>query len=246
MGSPPRRIPMVGDPPSLAALAAGVMRELIVTGELAPGERLIEARLSEQLGVSRPPLREAFAVLAHERLVVLEPRRGASVTALTVQDAFEVTTLRRALEHLAVELALPVAESPALQRCRAALETMAANAAGGDDRHAIHDTIRFHTAFVGLARHGLLAANYDNLTPQIHRYMRLNRQVRAGSETLLQRTERHRRMLDDALAGHSAALHREIENPATVSFLPQLRDSLESASSGAVEWYRNHTDAVGE
>ena len=64
---------MIGDPPSLAALAANVLRELIITGELGPGERLIEARLTEQLGVSRPPLREAFAVLAQERLVELEP-----------------------------------------------------------------------------------------------------------------------------------------------------------------------------
>lgn len=232
---------MVGDPPSLAALAADVIRELIVTGELAPGERLIEARLTEQLGVSRPPLREAFAVLAHESLVQLEPRRGASVTALTVQDAFEVTTLRRALEHLAVDLALPLRDAPALQRFRAALATLVAHAADGDDSNAIHDTIRFHTAFVGLAEHSLLTVSYGSLTPQLHRYMRLNRHARVTQESLLERTERHRIMLDAAVAGDSAALHREIENPATVSFLPQLEDSLPEATSGAANWYHQNT-----
>jgi DNA-binding GntR family transcriptional regulator len=236
---------MVGDPPSLAALAADVIRELIMTGELAPGERLIEARLTEQLGVSRPPLREAFAVLAHERLVQLEPRRGASVTALTVQDAFEVTTLRRALEHLAVDLALPLRETAALARLRSALDTLTVNAAEGDGRSAIADTIRFHAAFVGLAEHGLLDASYRNLSPQIYRYMRLNRLARAGTENLSERTERHRVMLHAAVAGDRAALHREIDNPATVSFLPQLQDSLVAASSGAADWYRTYTDAAG-
>jgi DNA-binding GntR family transcriptional regulator len=229
---------MVGDPPSLAALAAGVIRELIVTGELLPGERLIEARLTEQLGVSRPPLREALAVLAHEGLVQMEPRRGASVTALTVQNAFEVTTLRRSLEHLAVDLALPVRATAALARCRSALRTLKDHAAEGDDRTAVHDTIRFHTAFVALAEHGLLTATYRDLTPQIHRYMRLNRTVRLRGESLVERTLRHELMLEAAVGGDRAALHREIENPATLSFLPQLRDSLAEAEPGAVDWYR--------
>lgn len=240
MSSPRRRIPMVGDPPSLATLAADVMRELIVTGELAPGERLVEARLTEQLGVSRPPLREAFGVLAHERLVQIEPRRGASVTALTVQDAFEVTTLRRALEYLAVDLALPLRETAALARLRDALDTLTTNAAEGNGASDIHDTIRFHAAFVGLAEHGLLDASYRSLSPQISRYMRLNRQSRVATESLPERTQRHRLMLDAAVAGDRAALRREIDNPATVSFLPQLRDSLADATPGAAEWYRRN------
>ena len=246
MSSPRRRIPMVGDPPSLAALAADVMRELIVTGELAPGERLVEARLTEQLGVSRPPLREAFAVLAHERLVQIEPRRGASVTALTVQDAFEVTTLRRALEYLAVDLALPLRETAALARLRTALDTLITNAAENNgDGNDVHDTIRFHTAFVGLAEHSLLDTSYRSLSPQISRYMRLNRQSRAGTESLPERTQRHRLMLDAAVAGDRAALRCEIDNPATVSFLPQLRDSLADATPGAAEWYRRFGEPGG-
>lgn len=235
---------MIGDPPSLAALAANVLRELIITGELGPGERLIEARLTEQLGVSRPPLREAFAVLAQERLVELEPRRGASVSALTVQDAFEVTTLRRALEHLAVDLALPLRESPELDRFRAALQTLKDNAADGDGGQAIRDTIRFHVAFVGLAGHGLLTASYGNLTPQMQRYMRLNRLARVSRENLMERADRHRRMLENAVAGDNAALHREIDNPSTVSFLPQLRDSLDAATPKAAEWFHTSVEAA--
>lgn len=238
---PKRRIPMVGDPPSLAVLAADVLRELIVTGELEPGERLVEARLTEQLGVSRPPLREAFAVLVHERLVAVEPRRGASVTTLTVQDAYEVTTLRRALEHLAVDLALPLRDTAALARFQEALDTLVVNTADGDDRSAIHDTIRFHVAFVGLADHSLLTDSYRALAPQIHRYMRLNRISRVAHESLAQRTRRHQQMLGAAVAGDRSALHREIDSPATLSFLPQLHDTLAGATSAAAEWYRRST-----
>ncbi len=62
---------------------AGRLREMITEGVLAPGARLNERVLCEQLRVSRTPLREAFKVLAAERLVELNPNRGAIVATLS-------------------------------------------------------------------------------------------------------------------------------------------------------------------
>src|SRR3954464_4542740 len=90
--------------PSLVQLAADAIRRMILAGELAEGERLIEERLTEQLGISRPPLREALRVLGQEGLIVARPRRGSTVATLTAQDVFEILTLRTALERLAIEL----------------------------------------------------------------------------------------------------------------------------------------------
>jgi DNA-binding GntR family transcriptional regulator len=85
--------------------AAGRLRTLIIEGVLAPGARLNERELSERLGVSRTPLREAFRMLAAEGLLAQLPNRGVQVVALSredVQHAFEVMA---SLEGLAGELA---------------------------------------------------------------------------------------------------------------------------------------------
>ena len=90
---------------TLPEAAAERLRTLIVEGELAPGTKLNERELSERLGVSRTPLREAFRMLATEGLLLQLPNRGVQVALLSaddVRDAFEVMA---ALEGLAGELA---------------------------------------------------------------------------------------------------------------------------------------------
>ena len=82
---------------------AGRVRELITEGALGPGARLNERVLCEQLKVSRTPLREAFKVLAAERLIELHPNRGASVAALSVSDVDHLFELMAALEGLSPE-----------------------------------------------------------------------------------------------------------------------------------------------
>ena len=77
---------------TLPQMAAERLRSLIIEGVLAPGARLNERELSEQLGVSRTPLREAFRLLASEGLLLQLPNRGVQVVALSREDvchAFE-------------------------------------------------------------------------------------------------------------------------------------------------------------
>jgi DNA-binding GntR family transcriptional regulator len=81
------------------------LRERVLSGEFEPGERLPEERLSEELGVSRMPVREALRALAAEGLVTLEPRRGASVPAHTDAQVQELVEVRATLEGLNARLA---------------------------------------------------------------------------------------------------------------------------------------------
>ena len=81
------------------------LRGAIIRGELKPGDRLLEMQLSETLGVSRTPIREAIRQLELEGLVVMEPRKGAQVASITEKDLTEVLEVRRVLESLAAELA---------------------------------------------------------------------------------------------------------------------------------------------
>lgn len=89
----------------LTKLVLKALRERILGGALAPGERLVEGRLSEELGVSRMPVREALRALAAEGLVAIEPRRGATVTAYTREQIGEMVEVRATLEALNAKLA---------------------------------------------------------------------------------------------------------------------------------------------
>src|ERR1700761_2653161 len=83
----------------------GRLRDMIVEGELAPGTRLREREVTEWLGVSRTPLREALKVLAAERLIELTPNRGARIATLGEVEIRHMFELMGALEGLAGRLA---------------------------------------------------------------------------------------------------------------------------------------------
>lgn len=82
------------------------LRDAILTGWLSPGERLAQGELAKQLGVSRIPLRDALRRLEEEALVKIDGRRGAWVTALTMQDVAEIYELRIMLEARCVKYAV--------------------------------------------------------------------------------------------------------------------------------------------
>ena len=81
------------------------LRNAILTGELSPGERLMEIKLADKLGVSRTPIREAIRKLELEGLVVITPRKGAEVANISAEDFRDVLEVRRSLEVLAISLA---------------------------------------------------------------------------------------------------------------------------------------------
>lgn len=91
---------------SVVDVAAGTLRERILDGSLAPGQRLVEAVLCEELGAARHTVRAALRALATERLVVVEAHRGARVAELAADDVTALYELRTALEVEAAHLAL--------------------------------------------------------------------------------------------------------------------------------------------
>lgn len=87
------------------ALIVAQLRDSIEHGRLVPGQRLIEADLTQEYGVSRGPLREAFARLSAEGLVEVVPNRGAVVRRLGRRELADTMAIREALEGLAASLA---------------------------------------------------------------------------------------------------------------------------------------------
>ena len=105
------------DPIGRTALAVEItnrLRQMILEGQLQPGEKINEKRLTEQFGVSRTPLREALKVLASEGLLDLIPHRGAVITRQSDAEMAEVFHVLAALEGLAGELAAQNASDAAL------------------------------------------------------------------------------------------------------------------------------------
>lgn len=107
----------------LRSLVCDELRRLVITGELAPGTRLVENRLATRLGVSRNPVREALQTLASEGFVELLPRRGAVVAQVSPEQAGDLFDIRMALEPLAARLAARNASPEHLARLRQVLET---------------------------------------------------------------------------------------------------------------------------
>ena len=93
-------------PKTLRTEVGEMLRDAIVTGRLKPGDHLKENEISEQMGVSRSPVREAFRHLEQEGLIESIPNRGVFVKSFNAKEIEEIFTLRAALENLAFELVI--------------------------------------------------------------------------------------------------------------------------------------------
>jgi len=206
--------------PSLVHLAADAIRKMVLSGALAPGERLIEERLTEELGISRPPLREALRLLQQEGLIETRPRRGSVVTTMTDRDVFEILTLRSALERLAVELGVPVQDPKRLEVCRRALQRMEDFAAVEDRGALVEAAYAFHASIVALAGHGRLDESYAAVQRQVMLCMARNLYTREHEyEDLPTHVARHRHLLEVIEGGDPDAVLAELAVHGERSFL---------------------------
>ncbi|MGL5942037.1 MAG: GntR family transcriptional regulator [Waterburya sp.] len=92
------------------------LRQIILSGDLASGERIVETKLAEQLQVSRTPVREAIGQLQREKLIVSNPTGGFKVATLSIQDAIQLYDCRIALEKLSAVGACQLATRKQLEQ----------------------------------------------------------------------------------------------------------------------------------
>jgi DNA-binding GntR family transcriptional regulator len=220
---------------SLVQLAADSLRKLIISGEFIAGERLVEERLTERLGISRPPLREALRLLQREGLIVALPRRGVRVAVVTKQDAWEIATLRAALERTAIELAIPVRSDGDLDGCRAHLAEMEMAAERQDRALLIEASFQFHLSIIALAGHRRLVEMYQSLVLQMQLCMALNvrtRELRLG-ESLEGNVQRHRDLLDRIASGHRDNVLEGLKEHGERIFIDEITDEIEDVQMRA-------------
>jgi DNA-binding GntR family transcriptional regulator len=173
-------------------VAEGV-RQLIYSGELAPGTWIDERALVERFGTSRTPLREALKVLHAEGLVRLTPRRGAFVAgALTSQDLDEIFPLMALLEGLCAREAVRKAASDDVRKLDALHERLERCAAAGDVNRYYELNYAFHQAVQDLAANPWLS----RMVSELRRFLRLlrGRQLRVPGRLEASLSE-HRRFM---------------------------------------------------
>ncbi|KFC73082.1 Transcriptional regulatory protein [Bosea sp. LC85] len=149
--------------------AANRLRTLIVRGDLEPGEQINEAELSEALGVSRTPLREALKLLAAEGLVELRLNRSGIVTPLRrseINDLFEAVS---GIERVAAELAAARMSSRDLQKLKSLQNRMERHHGAGQLRDYFELNQQIHNFIVASSRNNTLKAAHQWLLARVER-----------------------------------------------------------------------------
>jgi DNA-binding GntR family transcriptional regulator len=143
----------------------GLIIDAIHRGELKPGDRITESELAGRLGISRSPVREAFARLIHDGLVVQNPRRGTFVARLEPQDIEGLQSVRALLEGYAAQLVAVNITPSDVAALRALVDTMAAAATGLDWIKVVRLNARLHETVVRLSGNKSLLRAWSMVDP---------------------------------------------------------------------------------
>lgn len=158
-GSPLARV-------ELRDMVTSALRELILTGELEPGERLVETELAERFGTSRGPVRDAFAELELGGLLRSGNPRGTYVRLFSTVDVDEMYTLRQSLEGLAAQRATDRLSHDALDDLRQHQTDLTDAVQRGDPISASRADMAFHRIIVEHADHERLLDAWERVADQ--------------------------------------------------------------------------------
>ncbi len=180
------------------------LRQAILTGELKPGERLMEIHLADRLGVSRTPIREAIRKLELEGLVVMIPRKGAQVAKITEKNLKDVLEVRRALDTLAVRLACKRMDDTYKKQLREACDEFAKVVKCSNTKDITEADVRFHDIINQSTGNDRLIQLVNNLAEQMYRY-RLE---------YIKDAAYHKRLVDEHEEIYNAIMERDEERAA--------------------------------
>ena len=207
---------------SLTELVVHRLRGEILSGVLAPGERLVEEHLTRRFHTSRAPLREALRLLGEQGLVDHLPRRGVRVAELSARDVDELFSLRDVLERFALEGTLAGGPPPPerLAALAAALEEMDRATAQDDPLARAEAHRRFHVEVVALADHQHLSRVYEPVILKLQLYMATNIRREAARSSPLDAVRRHRLLYAAVAGGDLAAVLTVLADHGARTYLP--------------------------
>jgi len=137
-------------------IVAEELRAAIITGQMKPGDRILESRIARDLGLGQPTVREALVKLEHEGLVVRLPNRGCRVTALSETHMNQIFRIRVELEPLAVQLAMQSWQRWKCEKLTKAFEALRMAAKSREPERYYRADLRFHMTLWSLAENPFL------------------------------------------------------------------------------------------
>ena len=150
--------------------AYAALHQAIVTGEMSPGERLVEEELADRLGESRGAIRAALLRLEHDGLVIRERNRGARVRRVTTDEAVEILEARAALESLAAGYAALRRTDAEVQELREIAADMERLQAAGELLAMSERNAALHRRILDISRHAVARDICARLRSQIVRF----------------------------------------------------------------------------
>ena len=195
--------------------------ESILSGKLQPGEKLVENRLAEQLGVSRGPVREAIHKLEQLGLVEKIPYQGTSVSRLDDREIIELHEMRKVLESMAVRLLAEKRDPVIVATLSEIIEKMQKVANEGDHSKLILVDADFHDSLIHLTNHTLLNDAWKPVSMKLRRFLMLNR--RDIYKTLEDKIPPHQEVVEAIRLGDAnlaeAAIRKHLSSVESI-FLP--------------------------
>jgi DNA-binding GntR family transcriptional regulator len=189
------------------------LRRQILTGQLRPGDRLVEGALARRWGVSKSPLREVLKRLQHEGLVEAVPRRGYLVTPITVRQVQDLFDLRLILER---DAAVRAARSASAAQIDALARLVGAPYVMGDvdsQNRFLATNKRFHLAVARTTGNQRLVGLLDRLLDELDRLFHLGLDVRDRADTLVQEHQDLVAAIEARDPARAAAtMERQVEN----------------------------------
>ncbi len=155
---------------SLVASIVEDLQDKILKQQLKPGQRMVEAELCEQMGVSRSPLREAFRILESQGFLVHEPRKGMTVSRISLKEIENIYVIRANLESLATYLAVKKGDPGTLEELKRLQQEMVRAAEGGDIGTYHRLNLKFHAVLTQASGNERLADLIDTFVKQTDRY----------------------------------------------------------------------------
>jgi DNA-binding GntR family transcriptional regulator len=178
------------------------LRRAIHEGALAPGTRLVERRLGDQLRVSRAPIRDALLMLEQDGLVASAGRRGKIVATLSAQDAWEVYSLRASLEAMAFRLAAEHATGEAIAELESIVAEMRAKVEQVDASAIAALDLRFHEAVCRASGHSRLLSVWMAMSRQIQLLLHVDTHVSdVRYQDVAEQPLRHERLIETIRSG---------------------------------------------
>ncbi|MDR7420186.1 MAG: GntR family transcriptional regulator [Armatimonadota bacterium] len=189
------------------------LRRQIMTGQIRPGDRLVESQLAGRWGVSKSPLREALKALQHEGLVEAVPRRGYIVTPITVKQVQDLFDLRLILER---EAAARAARTASVAQVEGLRDLVGDPYVVGDvesQNRFLTVNKQFHLAVARITGNQRLVGLLDRLLDELERLFHLGLDVRDRADALVQEHRDLVAAIADRDPGRAAAvMETQVEN----------------------------------